>query len=49
MDDAAAWVADAHTMSRDEQDRLSGESHTRAEAPWTSEFLAGEVVPLPGE
>jgi acetyl-CoA C-acetyltransferase len=49
MGNAAEWVADAHTVSREEQDRFSAQSHNRAEAAWASGFFASEVVPMSAE
>ncbi len=49
MGNAAEWIADAHTVSRDEQDRFSAQSHNRAEAAWSNGFFASEVVPMSAE
>ncbi len=49
MGNAAEWVADAHTVSREEQDRFSAQSHNRAEAAWANGFFASEVVPMSAE
>jgi len=49
MGNAAEWIAGAHGVSRDEQDRFSAESHQRAETAWAKGFFAGEVVPLTPE
>ncbi len=49
MGNAAEWIADAHSISRDEQDRFSAQSHNRAEAAWENGFFADEVVTLSAE
>ena len=49
MGNAAEWIAGAHGVSREEQDRFSAESHQRAEAAWAKGYFAGEVVPLTPE
>ena len=49
MGNAAEWIADAHTVSREEQDRFSAQSHNRAEAAWANGFFASEVVPMSAE
>ena len=49
MGNAAEWIADAHSISREEQDRFSAQSHNRAEAAWENGFFAGEVVTLSPE
>ncbi len=49
MGNAAEWIAGAHGVSREEQDRFSAESHQRAEAAWAKGFFDGEVVPLSAE
>ncbi len=49
MGNAAEWIADAHTISREEQDRFSAQSHNRAEAAWANGFFADEVVPMGAE
>lgn len=49
MGNAAEWIADAHSISREEQDRFSAQSHNRAEAAWENGFFDGEVVPLSAE
>lgn len=49
MGNAAEWIAGAHGVSREEQDRFSAESHQRAEAAWAKGFFEGEVVPLSAE
>jgi acetyl-CoA C-acetyltransferase len=49
MGNAAEWIADAHTVSREEQDRFSAQSHNRAEAAWANGFFASEVVTLSAE
>lgn len=49
MGNAAEWIAGAHGISREAQDRFSAESHQRAEAAWAAGHFAGEVVPLSAE
>jgi acetyl-CoA C-acetyltransferase len=49
MGNAAEWIAGAHGVSREEQDRFSAESHQRAEAAWAKGFFDGEVIPLSAE
>ena len=49
MGNAAEWIADAHEVSRDEQDRFSAQSHNRAEAAWSNGFFETEVVPMTAE
>lgn len=49
MGNAAEWIADAHTVSREEQDRFSAQSHNRAEAAWSNGFFADEVVTMSAE
>ena len=49
MGNAAEWIADAHSISREEQDRFSAQSHNRAEAAWENGFFADEVVTLSAE
>ena len=49
MGNAAEWIAGAHGVSREEQDRFSAESHQRSEAAWAKGYFAGEVVPLSPE
>ena len=49
MGNAAEWVADAHGITREEQDRFSAQSHNRAEAAWANDLFATEVVPMSAE
>lgn len=49
MGNAAEWIAGAHGVSREEQDRFSAESHQRAEAAWAKGFFDGEVISLSAE
>ena len=49
MGNAAEWIADAHTVSREEQDRFSAQSHNRAEAAWEAGHFATEVAPMTAE
>ena len=49
MGNAAEWVADAHGITREEQDRFSAQSHNRAEAAWADGHFTGEVVPMSAE
>ena len=49
MGNAAEWIADAHSVSREEQDRFSAQSHNRAEAAWEAGHFAAEVAPMSAE
>ena len=49
MGNAAEWVADAHGITREEQDRFSAQSHNRAEAAWANGLFATEVAPMSAE
>ena len=49
MGNAAEWIAGAHGISREDQDRFSAESHQRAEAAWNAGHFDGEVIPLSAE
>jgi len=49
MGNAAEWIADAHDVSREEQDRFSAQSHNRAEAAWAAGHFASEVAPMSAE
>jgi acetyl-CoA C-acetyltransferase len=49
MGNAAEWIADAHGITREEQDRFSAQSHNRAEAAWANDLFATEVVPMSAE